>query len=79
MSTESDSAIKVREAIIAQKDTVTRITGDITPEDVDQLQEEIGSILVTIKSHHFRGSRINGHLAVIVSQTEYRSIIDPQD
>ena len=79
MSTSSDSAITVHEAIIAQKDTITRITGDITPEDVDQLQEEIGSILVTIKSHHFRGGRTNGHLAVIVSQAEYRSIIDPNN
>ena len=52
---------------------------EITPEAIDILEEELGGVATTIKSYHYKGGRTNGHLAVIISQDEYRTIIEDED
>ena len=63
-----------RDAIIAQKDCMKRILGDITPEAIDDLEEELGAILVKCKLHHFPQGQKYGHLAVILGQERMRTI-----
>ena len=41
------------EILAAQKSTVTKIAGVITPEAVDNLENEIGGIFTILKSNHF--------------------------
>ena len=51
-------ATVVRDILTAQKDMITRIVRDITPETLDILEEEIGWILVSVKSTHYdQGSK----------------------
>ena len=63
-----------RDAITAQKDCMTRILGDITPEAIDDLEEELGAILVKCKLNHFPQGQKYGHLAVILGQARMRNI-----
>ena len=42
----------MRNLLKNQKDTITRIVINITPETHDILEEEIGGILVSVKSTH---------------------------
>ena len=62
------------DTITAQKDSMTRILGDITPEAIDDLEEELGAILVECKSHHFPQGQRYGHLAVILGQARMRNL-----
>jgi hypothetical protein len=39
--------------LVAQKDVITRITGIITPESIDGLENEIGGAFTKLKSTHF--------------------------
>ena len=52
---------------------------EITPEAIDILEEELGGVATTIKSYHYKGGRTNGHLAVIIPQDEYRTIIEDEE
>ena len=65
-----------RDAITAQKDCVTRISGNITPEVINDLEEELGGILVECKLHHFspQGQSRFGHLGVILGEDRMRTI-----
>ena len=42
--------------------------GDITPEAINNLEEELGGILVECKLHHFPQGQKFGHLAVILGE-----------
>ena len=75
MNTKDDTAIAIRDQIVRQQDKVTRIVGDITPGSLDTLEEEIGSVLVAIKSYHFKGGWEYVHLAIIALEQEYRDVI----
>ena len=75
MNTKGDNAIAIRDQIVRHQDKITRIVCDITSGSLDTLEEEIGGVLVTIKSHHFNGGREYGHLAVILPEEEYRDVI----
>ena len=66
----------IRDSIIAQKDQITQIIGEITPESIDNLEEEVGGVAATVKSYHFDSGIDNGHLAVIIPQADYRIIIE---
>ena len=79
MTNSTDLAASIRASISAQKDQVTRIIGDITPEAIDNLEEELGGVATTVKSYHFKEGRVNGHLAAIIPQDEYRTIIDNEE
>ena len=60
----------------AHKDIVTIVKGTITPEDIDNAEEEIGSIATTIKSYYWTGEHENGHLADVISKEAYQKVID---
>jgi hypothetical protein len=39
--------------LIAQKDAIMKITGIITPESIDELENELGGAFTKLKSTHF--------------------------
>ena len=41
------------EMLVAQKDAITRITGIITPESIDGLENELGGTFTKLKSTYF--------------------------
>ena len=53
---------------------MTRILDDITPEAIDDLEEELGAILVKCKSHDFPQGQKYGHLAVILGEDRMQTI-----
>ena len=75
MSNSTDTAISVQETINAQKEKIIRIVGVITQESVDNLEEEIAAFLMSLKFNHFKERHTNGHIAVIITVEEYRTII----
>ena len=77
--TSSSKAAIARDAILSQKEYITRITGEIESEDVDRLEEEIGGAATTVKSNHYTNGRTNGHLAAILSKIDYRTVLGDPD
>ena len=39
--------------LVAQKDMIMRITGIITPESIDRLENKLGGAFTKLKSTHF--------------------------
>jgi hypothetical protein len=39
--------------LVAQKDTITKITGTITPKSLDTLENKLGGAFTILKSTHF--------------------------
>ena len=66
----------VRDLLTSQKDTITRIFGNITPKALDILEEEIGGLLVSVKSTHYDQGAKYGHLDVILGETRMRNILN---
>jgi hypothetical protein len=64
------------EILAAQKSTVTKIAGVITPEAVDNLENEIGGIFTILKSNHFDGGQRYGYLACVIPEDKYIVVID---
>ena len=63
------------EILAAQKSTVTKIAGVITPEAVDNLENEIGGIFTILKSNHFDEGQCYGYLACVIPEDKYRVVI----
>ena len=63
------------EILAAQKSTVTKIAGVITPEAVDNLENEIGGIFTILKSNHFNEGQRYGCLACVIPEDKYRVVI----
>jgi hypothetical protein len=63
------------EILAAQKSTVTKIAGVITPEAVDNLENEIGGIFTILKSNHFDDGQRYGYLACVIPEDKYRVVI----
>jgi hypothetical protein len=63
------------EILAAQKSTVTKIAGVITPEAVDNLENEIWGIFAILKSNHFDEGQRYGYLACIIPEDKYRVVI----
>ncbi len=63
------------EILAAQKSTVAKIAGIITPEAVDNLENEIGGIFTILKSNHFDEGQRYGYLACVIPQDKYRVVI----
>jgi hypothetical protein len=63
------------EMLVAQKDQITKITGIITPEAVDALENEIGGAFTKLKSTHFAEGQKYGFLATVIPQEKYRIVI----
>ena len=74
MTSSADKTEAARETIVSQQDRITKMT-EITPESIDQLQEEVGNILTMVKSWHFEKGREFGHLAIILEEEEYQDVI----
>ena len=72
----SEKAVLIRASVNAKKDQITQIIGDIMPEQVDQLEEELARIMTTILSTHFAQGPKYGHLAMIIPKAEYQTVIN---
>jgi hypothetical protein len=49
--------------LVAQKDTITKITGIIMPESIDNLENNLDGAFTILKSTHFNKDQQNGFLA----------------
>jgi hypothetical protein len=58
-----------------QKDAVTRISGVITPEAIDNLEDEIGGIFTIIKSTHFNERQRYGYLVCVIPEAKHQLVI----
>ena len=57
---------------------MTKLVGEITQEDIDVLEEELGEISTTTKSLYFPQGDVFGHLPLVVPQAKMRTILgDP--
>jgi len=63
------------EILAAQKSTVTKIADVITPEAVNNLENEIGGIFTILKSNHFDEGQRYGYLQCIIPQDKYTVVI----
>ena len=63
------------EILAAQKSTVMKIADVITPEVVDNLENEIGGIFTILKSNHFNEGQRYGYLQCIIPQDKYTVVI----
>jgi hypothetical protein len=61
--------------LAAQKSTFTKIAGVITPEAIDNLENEIGGIFTILKSIHFDKGQHYGYLACVIPEDKYRVVI----
>ena len=57
------------------KDAITRITGIITPESIDGLNNKLGGAFTKLKSTHFNEGQRYGFLATVIPQDKYRIVI----
>ena len=77
MSTKSSQS-GAYEMLASQKDAITKITGIITPESIDELENELGGAFTILKSTHFAQGQRYGHLAIVIPEAKYRVVItDP--
>jgi hypothetical protein len=72
LSKTKNGAYKI---LAVQKDTVTRIAGVITPEAIDNLEDEIGGMFTTLKSTHFNEGQHYGYLACVIPKEKYQLVI----
>jgi hypothetical protein len=57
--------------LVAQKDTITRIAGVITPEAMYNLEDKIGGIFTILKSTHFAEGQRYGYLMCVIPEAKY--------
>jgi hypothetical protein len=62
--------------LVAQKDTITKITGVITPESINTLENKLGGAFTILKSSHFNKGQQYGFLAMVIPQAKYRIVIN---
>jgi hypothetical protein len=62
----------VYKILSAQRSTVTKIAGVITPKSVDNLENEIGGIFTILKSSHFNEGQRYGYLMCVIPEDKYR-------
>jgi hypothetical protein len=64
--------------LVAQKDAITKITGIITPESIDTLENKLGGAFTILMSTHFsKGQQCRYHRCIIPEE-KYRIVIaDP--
>ena len=51
--TTTARSVTISRAIEAQADKMTKIVGEIAPDDIGSIEEELGGIATTEKSEHF--------------------------
>ncbi len=52
--------------LVTQKDAITKITGIITPESINTLENELGRAFTILKSTHFTRGQQCGYLACVI-------------
>ncbi len=62
--------------LIAQKDTITKITGIITPKSIDTLENKLGGAFTILKSTLFNKGQQYCFLATVIPQAKYRIVIN---
>ena len=66
------------DTLISLRDKLTRLSGVITPEAIDKLEDELGGIFTVTKTHHYEQGQKYGHLVSAIPEVKYRLIIgDP--
>ena len=60
--------------LINLRDKMNRLNGVITPEAIDRLKDELGSIFTVVKMHHYKQGQKYGHLASAISEVKYRML-----
>ena len=60
---------------VAQKDVMTKITGIITPESINGLENELGGAFTKLKSTYFTEGQRYGFLATMIPEEKYRIVI----
>ena len=66
------------DTLIGARDKITRLNGNITPESVDRLEDELGGVCTIIKTHHYTQGQKYGHLASVNPQDKYRIVISDE-
>jgi hypothetical protein len=61
--------------LIFLRDKLTRLHSVITPEAVDELEDELGGIFTVTKTHHYEQGQKYGQLASAIPKSKYRLII----
>jgi len=57
---------------------MTKIVGEIAPDDINRMEEELREIATTAKSGHFHQGEIFGHLPMVIKEAKMRQIlVDP--
>ncbi len=72
---EASKTSNAYDTLIGVRDKITRLNGNITPESVDRLEDELGGVCTIIKMHHYAQGQKYGHLASIILQDKYRIVI----
>ncbi len=62
--------------LVAQKDTITKITGIITPKSINTLKNELGRAFTILKSTHFNEGQQYGFLPTVIPKVKYRIVIN---
>jgi hypothetical protein len=62
--------------LVAQKDTITKITGIIMPKSINTLENKLGGAFTILKSTHFNEGQQYGFLTMVIPQAKYRIIIN---
>jgi hypothetical protein len=71
----SSASNKVYDTLINLVDKLTRLSGVITLEAVDKLEDKLGGIFTVAKTHHYTQGQKYGHLASAIPKSKYRLVI----
>jgi hypothetical protein len=62
--------------LVAQKDTITKITGIITPKSIGTLENKLSRAFTILKSTHFNKGQRFGFLATVIPEAKYHIVIN---
>ncbi len=72
---DSSKSTSTYNTLIGLRDKITHLNGIIMPEGIDKLEDKLGGVCTLIKMHHYMEGQKYGHLACIIPQEKYRSVI----
>jgi hypothetical protein len=59
-----------------KKGVITKITGIITPESINTLENKLGGAFMILKTNHFDKGERYGFLATVIPEPKYRIVIN---
>ena len=68
-------ALGACKSICAQAHKVSKLEGDISPAEVDKLEEELAEISTMVKSTYFLEGSKYGHLPMVIPQDKVRTLV----